>query len=343
MIRSNVSLVALLATLLAPAPAGACPACYLQGSLAPAVKAARTIYVGDAVRSIGPARVELKVSRVLRGSLKIGQRVQVRAMLVDGQLGKPVLVIEPAEWPSGAPAIGGELEDEVRFLMQRRPRIASADEAVRRAAGVSVEARAAGRRYLRSHRQGASALLIREIERLKPLVLASKQGFFDEHRLEHLVGELLAEVDAPARAWALGEVDGFLRRPWRALRKNGVLDDPGSRGLLLEWLLSSVSRKHVLRGELRRRLESGLGRLAGEGIALAVYALAGSGTTRPSDHGPLAKDEQTHAVAMGLFLAGLRAAREGESAKARALLGRARTLARSAALRTAVDEHQSTD
>jgi hypothetical protein len=335
--------------------AEACPNCTISVDLPPSIASATNIYLGRVVRSLDQRQVEVRVERVLRGPLTQGQRVKVavrRAGIpvinAKEDLGRLLLLSDPtsAEGEWTYPVLAPEFEDEVRFLMQKKPRkLTSAAQAIGVAQGISDEASNAGLDYLRRHRE-VTEPLIKAVEHLTSVLVSNRGRYWDWIRLQHLVRALVGNVGpaspafAKVRAYLLSEVQRFLDHTWRPLDVKAILEPAVPtvrdlsphcvRGQILGLALAIAAPS--LRGEIRRRVESAYPKLAGEGIACAVWTLVSTAVSKPASLGPLKQAEQNDAIAAGLYDA---AGTIGE-APARAALRRAASLTKKAALLKAI-------
>jgi hypothetical protein len=249
-------------------------------------------------------RAEVEVVRVLRGTLKQGQLVKTRVSHDNGKVGKLVCVFLPHVWVPWQRAV--DLEDEVRFLLRKKPRITDMADAVRRVQDISDLGSGMGMKYIRRHRKQATALLIKTIEQRKALVFSGKRGFWGDRRLRKLIIALLTSVDAKTRAYVLREVQSLLGHKWLDLPKmkerHHVPNKPDSRGEYLEWMLSFLKDSR-LQKEAGRRLLKGLPRLRGRGIACVVFALVYSGSVSPASFKRSPRAKRNDALALGLYFA----------------------------------------
>jgi hypothetical protein len=345
-LRSLLAAVAVLLTLLLAPRADACPLCVRPHRLAASIRSARNIYLGQVERAPADKPAEVRVVKVLRGTMKQDQLVKVSLRPTRYRLGQILLLSDPTAKPTCYPVLALELEDEVRFLIQKNPRISSLAEAIRLAQGVSDEAAAAGFKYIRRRRKRATGLLIKAIDDLRPGIFSGppvlnwdRPAGRSGDKLKLLITALLSGVDARSpgyartRAFLLREVKRYLRHGWQDLNPKVAPSSPDIRGIYLNWLLSNMKAHGRLRKAVWRSLKRGYPRLKGEGIANAVYAAVSSGTSSPAAFKAPAPKKKDEATATGLYLAGIQL----QDDASRAALKRARALTGRATLKKAID------
>lgn len=345
------------ALLLVGPRADACPNCTISVDLPPSVASATNIYLGRVVRPLDQRQVEVRVERVLRGPLTKGQLVKVPMrrsgiplIRAKEDLGRLLLLSDPTpgenDWTY--PVLDPEFEDEVRFLMQKKPRkLTSAAQAIVVAQGISDEASNAGLHYLRRHRAEVTAPLIKAAEHLTSALVSNRAHYWDWIRLQNLVRALVGKVGpaspafAKVRAYVLQEAQRFLDHTWRPLDVKAILDPAVPtvrdlsphclRGRVLGVVLANTELPS-LRAEIRRRVESAYPKLDGEGIACAVSTLVSTAVSKPASLTPLKQAEKNDAIAAGLY----DAAGALRGAPARAALRHAASMTRNAALLKAI-------
>jgi hypothetical protein len=356
--RHPTIIVALLGVLLPGGRADACPKCNL-GFLPESVKSSRNIFLGRVVRPLKQERVEVRVEKVLRGPLKKDQLTDVpvrdpvwpiRLINVKRDIGKLLLLSDPVSKSGDTvfPVLDPIFEEEVRLLMQSKPRITSVAHAIRMIQGVSDVSYKAGLKYIRRHRKAATEPLIRETERIRTAVFADRKADRysnqaserDIFRLATLVRALLSGVSvgspgyAKSRAYVRSRVKSFLGHIWQDRPSRKAVSS--RRTMFLNWLIENTANNGRLRREIRRRLVRGYPSLKGQGIVAAVYTLVVNEMSPPSSFRSRNHAGKNEAMAAGLY----HAAVNGQLSETRqvAILERAAALANSAALKKRISE-----
>ncbi|MCP4156800.1 MAG: hypothetical protein GY757_54305 [bacterium] len=291
--------------------ANACPACNIHNYLAKSVRNSTKIFHGKVIRQINKYKADVEVLKVLRGKVRVRSRVQCRMYNSKEYTGQKFIFSNPI---SREPMFGAsptfevlhlEYEDEVLFLMKKKPAVKNLKEAVKRVQGVSVMTQDIGMKYLTAHYDKAKAPLVTELERLMPEVFSGKDIFYGEHRLGKLLEALLLRESQHAKEFTFSYIDQLTKLKGESIDWASFPYKASARGVFLRDLLKHSQKHKELAAALRTRLQAILPKLSGSTLADCVYAVAASKTeTADGVCKLMSEDASADMFALGLFFAG---------------------------------------
>ncbi len=339
--RSILSLLltVMVFTVLGGNRAVACPACNIHNYLAGSVQSSTNIFHGKVVRQVDDRTAEVEVLKVLRGKYKVGSTVKSEMYGSKGHIGKKFIFSNPTSRPPSFEVLQLQFEDEVLFLIQKKPKVSNVKEAIKRLQGVSVMTQSIGMEYLTNHYDKAITPLIAEINTLMPKVFSTHDVFFGEHRLGKLMEALVYRESNHAKEYALSWIDGLPKLKEEKIGWTSIPHNASSRGVFLRDMLRH-SRKHKeFSNTLRKRLLTHLPNLSSRTLADAVYALVLSESAAANDiQTILKKNKSSDMLALGLYLAGNYRARWWAYDGAYAFWDKALVIAKQKELRAAISE-----
>ncbi len=283
----------------------ACPHCNIHNYLAKSVESSKNIYVGRVLSQVDEQHAEIKVLRVIRGERQAGEKVKTQMWMAGRDVGAELVFSDPTSWPPNYPVLPLFVEDEIRFLIQPQLAIADMDEGIRRVQGIGVETSKAGMEYVRLHRTGASAAIIKAIREIRFEEESGTEPPFCSYRLTNLVAALMAVPTKEAENFVVQETLALLGGRSEKLDIANFPHAATVRAEYLNDLLVQSAKSEPLQWKVRTSVLAAYPGLTGSLLTDVTYALVRSKASSPDSLAPLATDQmQKDMVAVGVLLVG---------------------------------------
>jgi hypothetical protein len=314
----------------------ACPACNIFNYLATSIRSSSKIFVGKVLKEVDENHAEVEVTKVLRGDYAIGAIVNLEVYRAKEEIGKTYIFSNPTSWPPRFEVLTLDFEDEIKFLMQEKPEIASVAEAIKRVQGISVETHKLGMTYLLEHHEAAIAPLLAELKSLTPDVLNDKPVFFGTYRLGKLLEALLANPSDAAKDYCIAELNAMAALPAQDIDWKEKYFEASAQAVFLQDMLKHSQKHEALSRALLDCVFDLLPKLSDKSQSDVVYALLLSTSTKLD--ALQRKIQHADNIALGAYNASQFSARWWNFDSAYPLIDQAIALATRPELKTQIEE-----